>query len=329
MRAAMEAGVNFFDSHHQYHGGNSEVAIGKALKGWKGQRIYVQTKTPWYREEPKAYFEKLLYEALEKLGVDSIDYFLHHSMRVSVWKKRGRRFIKFTDWALNRGLIKHRGFSSHDTPEHIRQFIDTGEFSCMLVSYNWMNPAVRDVIAHAARRGMGVSVMNPLGGGALATPTPQILRLLPGARSAAEIGMRYVLATPGVATALSGMNTPEQLEENLAVANRKTAMTVKQGQGMRQRLQRIEKASRAFCTACGYCMPCEYGVDIPGNFRLLNQARFFGRTEWAREQYARLKKHPDGDRSAEACTQCGSCEPKCPHDIPIIRQLEEVAAELG
>ena len=328
MRAAMEAGVNFFDSHHGYHGGDSEVAIGKVLKGWKGQHIYVQTKTPWYVEKPREYFEKLLYEALEKLGVSSIDYLLHHSMNMATWKKRGKKFIKFTDWALNRGLIQHRGFSSHDSPGNIKKFVDTGEFSAMVVSYNWMNPEVRDVIAYARGRGMGVSIMNPVGGGMLATSTPQILRLLPGSRSAAEIALRYVLATPGVTCALSGMNTLEQVEENVAVAGRKTSLTTNQQKCMRARLNKIGKAARKFCTGCGYCMPCEHGVDIPANFRLLNRARFFGQLEWAKGQYVQLKKHREGDRSAEACNRCGSCEPKCPNKVPVIKQLEEVTAIL-
>ena len=329
MRAALEAGVNFFDSHHNYHGGNSEIAIGKALKGWKGQRVYIQTKAPWYREEPRKYFEKLLYEALEKLGVDCIDYLLHHSMSMPMWKKRGRRFVKFTDWALKKGLIRHRGFSSHETPANIKEFIDTGEFSAMLVSYNWMNPQVRDVIAHAADRGMGVTVMNPIGGGSLATDTPQILRLLRGAKTAAEVSLRYVLATPGVTTALSGMNALEQVAENVAIAGRKAPMTDKQQQRMLARLARIDTESRQFCTACGYCMPCEHGVDIPANFRLLNQVKFFGRLDWARRQYRALAKHRDGDRSAEACKRCGACEPKCPNNVPIRDQLQQVAATLG
>jgi len=325
MRNAMEQGVNFFDSHHQYHGGESETAIGKALKGWRGQRIYVQTKAPWYRDEPTSYFEKLLDEALKKTGVNSIDYLLHHAMSMDMWKKRGRKFIRFTDWAMKRGLIQHRGFSSHDTPEHIKQFVDTGEFSVMLVSYNWMNPQVRDAIAYAADAGMGVTVMNPLGGGTLAASTPQILRLLRGARSSAEVAMRYVLATPGVTCALSGMNTDEQLEENVAIAGRKTHMTAKQAAAMRTRLVRIKTAEAKFCTACGYCMPCEHGVDIPGNFGLYNRLEFFGQKEWAKQQYARLAGHKDGDRSAKACRQCGDCLAKCPNKVPIIEQLKQVA----
>ena len=329
IRASMEAGVNFIDSHHQYHGGLSEVAVGKALKGWKGQPIYIQTKTPWYNEEPRESFEKLLYEALEKLGVNCIDYLLHHSMNMQMWRNRGQKFIEFTDWAINRGLIKYRGFSSHDTPENIREFVDTGEFAAMLVSYNWMNPKVRDVIAYAADQGMGVSVMNPIGGGALATSTSQILGLLPGAKSASEVSLRYVLATPGVTSAFSGMNAMEQLEENVPAASRRLPMTAKQDSRFRGKLAEIERASREFCTACGYCMPCKHGVDIPANFGLMNQVQFFGRTDYAKAQYANLKKHKDGDRSAEACKQCGSCEPKCPNNVPIIEQLQEVAAAIG
>ena len=328
LRAAMEAGVNLFDTHHGYHGGKSEIAIGKALAGWKGQHIYVQTKTPWYKEEPTEYFEKLLYEALEKLGVNCVDYLFHHSLDMKTWKKRGRKFIKFTDWALRKGLIRYRGCSVHDRPENIKALVDTGEFSAMLMSYNWMNPAVKDAIAHAADRGVGVSVMNPVGGGTLATETPQIMRLLPGAKTAPEIALRYVLATPGVVAAVSGMNTLDQIRENVAIVSRPTPMTEKQWPRMQARLDAITHKSRKFCTACGYCMPCKHGVHIPRNFGLLNQVRFFGRLDWARQEFARLARHKEGNKSAEACVQCGECMPKCPHKVPIIDQLHQVVATL-
>ena len=92
------------------------------------------------------------------------------------------------------GLIRRRGASIHDAPQNIRRIVDTGEFSAMLVSYNWLQPYVREAIEYGAARGMGVSVMNPVGGGNLAENTPQILRFLPGAQSAAEVGLRYALS---------------------------------------------------------------------------------------------------------------------------------------
>ena len=294
IRRALEQGVNFIDTHHGYHHGLSEVAIGRALKGWKGQRVYIQTKTPFYRGEPMSFYKGLIEEALEKLGVECIDYLLFHSMRMEMFKKRGKGFIRLTDWAIKRGYLRHRGFSSHDTPANIRSFIDTGEFSAMVVSYNWLNQDVAKVIAHAARKGMGVSVMNPIGGGHLAADTPAILRLLPG-------------------------------DENAATASRKTPMTPRQRQMLKQRLGKIRGKAELICTACGYCMPCPSGVDIPGNLTQLSRARLFGLTEYAKLSFERMRKHRDGDRSALACRKCGKCLPKCPNDVAIIDLLAETA----
>jgi len=325
MRSAMKGGVNFFDSHHLYHGGLSEVAIGKALKGWKGHRIYLQTKAPFYNEEPQKYFKALLEEALEKMGVDCIDYLLFHSMRLESFQKRHKKFFKFTDWALKKGLIRHRGFSSHDSPENVKTFIDTGEFSCMLVSYNWLNPAQADMIAYAADKGMGVSVMNPVGGGSLAVSTPQILRLLPGAKSAPEAALRFVLATPGVSCAFSGMGTLEQVAENLEIGSRKVPMTPTQREKMLEKMEKTKQKGEAVCNSCGYCMPCPHGVNIPRNFLFLNHAKLWGLERLSQRRFRGLRRHKRGDQSALACKKCGLCLPKCPNEIPIIDQLMETA----
>jgi predicted aldo/keto reductase-like oxidoreductase len=329
MRRAMEAGVNLLDSHHGYHEGLSEVAVGRALKGWKGRRIYVQTKTPFYNEEPMDYFKKLLDQALEKTGVNPIDYLLFHSMCMQSFKKRGRQFFKFTDWAIKRGLIRRRGFSAHDEPEKVKAFIDTGEFAVMLLSYNWMNPQLADVIAYGADKGMGVAIMNPVGGGSLAVSTPQILDLLPGAKSSPEVALRFVLSTPGVTLALSGMNTLDQVDENVAVASRPTPMTAGERRTMLARMERIKKKTMEICTSCGYCMPCPHGVDIPQNFLLFNRAHFFGLTDWGRARFNALRKHKHGDKSALACRGCAQCLKKCPNKVQIIRQLKETAELLS
>jgi len=329
LRRALEAGVTFFDSHHDYHGGLSEVAIGRALKGWKGPRPVIQTKTPAYREEPLDWFKRRLGEALEKCGVDALDFLLFHSMTHDTFRKRGRLFFRLTDWALKRGMIRARGFSSHDTPERVRGFIDTGEFSAMLLSYNWLNPQMADVIAYGAEQGMGVSIMNPVGGGSLAQDTPQVRALLPGAHSPAEAALRYVLATPGVCVALSGMNSVAQVEENARIASARTPLTSAQFRTMRRRVARIQRQAARFCTQCGYCMPCPHGVDIPQNFLHYNRMKFFGLTEGAQRGFKSLRTHADGDKSALACRRCGACMPKCPNGVPIIEQLALTAKALA
>ena len=329
IRAALERGVNFIDSHHQYHDGLSEEAIGRALRGWKGHRVYIQTKTPFYREEPLAYFKKLIEKALEKTGADCIDYLLFHSMEAAAFGKRGGQFFKLTDWAMKHGYIKHRGFSSHDSPANVKKFIDTGEFAAMLVSYNWLNPQMAEVIAYGADKGMGVAVMNPVGGGSLAVDTVQIRRLLPAAKSASELALRYVMSTQGVSVVLSGMSTLEQVEENTAVASLRSFMTERQGETMHARLAGIRRKAEQFCTACGYCMPCPAGVDIPGNFVLRNQAHYFGLLENSRKRFEGLQARAQGDASALACERCGECLPKCPNGIAIMDQLSETAELLG
>ena len=329
IRRALEQGVNFIDTHHGYHHGLSEQAIGRALKGWNGQRVYIQTKAPFYRPQPMSYYKGLVEQALEKLGVECIDYLLFHSMRMEAFKKRGKGFLRLTDWAIKRGYARHRGFSSHDTPANVRAFIDTGEFSAMVVSYNWLNQEMAEVIAHAARKGMGVSVMNPIGGGHLAADVPTVLRLLGGAKTAAEVALRFVLATPGVSVALSGMNAIEQVDENAAVASRKTPMTARQRRILKQRLGKIRGEAELICTACGYCMPCPSGVDIPGNLTQLSRARLFELTEYAKQSFGRMRKRRDGDRSALACRRCGECLPKCPNDVAIMDLLAETAELLG
>jgi len=330
IRQSLDAGVNFVDSQHHYHGGHSEEAIGRALKGWKGHRVCIQTKSPFYHFEwPIDHFKRLLHEALEKMHVDAIDYLLFHAMSMDSFKKVGKKFLRFTDWALQRGLIRNRGFSSHDSPENVRKLIDTGEFQVVLLSYNWMSPDMRDTIAHAAGKGMGVSVMNPLGGGLLGADTPPIRRLIPGSKSSAETALRYVLDTPGVTLALSGMNEPEQVAENCRVASRKTPITAAQRKAMRRQLERLEKRADQVCTACGYCLPCPAGVAIPQNFMLLNQAKLLGLVDGARKGFRRLQNDKEGDKSAGACLACGKCLPKCPTHVPIIRQLQETARLLG
>jgi len=329
MRQAMDAGLNFFDSHHMYHGGLSEVAIGKAIADWKGRRIYIQTKTPMYRGETLATYKRYVQEALEKCGVETIDYLLSHSLTMSEYKKQNRKFLKLTDWAIEKGYIRHRGFSSHDTPENVKTYVDTGHYAVMLLSYNLLNPMMQDTIAYGADNGMGVAIMNSVGGGTLGETTPQVLRLLPGAKSSPEVALRYVLATPGVSVALSGMSSREQVEENTRIAGRKSYMTEKQWDVMGERLKKMQIQTMAICTACGYCMPCPNGVDIPRNFLLLNQTRLLGLVEASKARFKRMQEKSDVDKSACACKQCGKCLPKCPNDIPIIEQLMETARLLG
>jgi len=326
MWRAFELGVNFFDTHYGYHGGNSEVALGRALSKVR-DKIFIQTKNPFYRPEgPSDTYRSRLETQLERLQTDYIDFYLLHSVTMKTFEEHGEKFLKMAFKAKDEGLIKHIGFSFHDTCENLIKLIDMGWAECVTVQYNLLDRSLEDGIAYAAEKGLGVCVMGPVGGGRLGKPTPEIMSMLPGrASSSAELALRFVLSNPNVSVALSGMGTVEMVEENARTASREEPLSREEKEQLERVLAEKKRLADLYCTGCGYCMPCPNGVDIPGNFALLNWARLYGIWDECRKRYGRMKP----EKRAENCQECGVCMDKCPQNIDIIKQLKEVHSALG
>ena len=223
-------------------------------------------------------------------------------------------------------MIGHIGFTGHDSPEHYITVLESGIFESMTIPYSMTDRRYAPAIKRAGELGIGVVAMCPVAGGMLASPAPQLQGLIPGGtHSTAEAALRFVLANPQVSCACSGMNTLEMLRENVATAECHTGFNGEDHARMEQVLDEFAALGERFCTACGYCKDCPHGVDIPGNFHLYNLARVYGLHEWAKGQYAGM----DAARRADACLQCGVCEPKCPNTLPVMEQLAAVATALG
>ncbi len=332
MRRSFELGVNYLDTARAY--GESERKCGIALKGWR-DKVYLSTKNHLGGDNTVEGWWSRLNTSLELLDTDRIDFYqvVH-----------GLGWQCYNDFLLNgggmdavrkareQGIIKYVCFSCHDTPENMMQLIDTGEFDGMTVQYNLLDRANEDVIAHAHESGMGVVIMGPVGGGRLASPSEQVRRMIgTPVASSAEVALRFVLANPGVSTAISGMNAIEQVEENVATANRTEQLTPEERKAILASLDENKRLSELYCTGCKYCMPCPNEVNIAENFRLMNLHRIWGATNHARRMYRRLSnpEKPKRGRRASDCIECGECEPKCPQHIEIIKQLKEVAEAFG
>lgn len=340
LRRGLELGVNCIDSAWGYLRGTSEIAVGRAIKGYDRNKIYLSTKAPVDTEEQAKAdnWWGMLEACLKRLDSDWIDFMHFHNIawdRFQNWVAVPGGALEAAHRALEQGLIRFLCFSSHDTPENIKKLIDTGEFSGVLVQYNLLDRSNEEVIAYAHNKGMGVEIMGPVGGGRLGVPSPEIQRMVPaGVKSTPEIALRFVLANPNVSVAFSGMNDMKQIEENVATASREEPLTEGELAQIRAALDERRRLAELYCTGCGYCMPCPNGVNIPENFRLMNYHRIYGLTEYARRRYVQLgqKKNPEGEIQpawAAACLECGECEPKCPQNIPIIEQLKEVDQALG
>lgn len=333
IRRALELGVNYLDTAPYYCKGESEIVLGRAIKGQR-DRVYISTKNPLDNPDPGE-FRRWLETSLRKLDAEYIDFYHMWGMNKvryeSMVAPPGGR-LEQARKAKEEGLIRHISFSFHDTPEVLEQFIDTGYFESMTVQYNLLDRANEAAIARAAARGMGVVIMGPVGGGRLAETSPEIRKLLPaGVSGSPELALRFVLSHPGVHVALSGMSTVQMVEENAATASREEPLSADERAAIARAMDQMAALADLYCTGCGYCMPCPNDVNIPENFKYMNYYRVYGLAEYARQAYAQLGRPGSWIKGlkAEACVQCGECEPKCPQHIPIMKQLEEVAEALG
>lgn len=331
---AFDLGVNYIDSAHGYHGGVSEVVVGKAVAG-RRDRVILSTKNP-YRQSDAQEWRRRLETSLDRMKVDYFDLYLIHyvsySEVVGAMSGKGNSLDEARK-AQAEGLFKHFSFSSHDTPANIIKLIDTGLFATMTVQYNLLDRANEKAIAHAQEKGMGVIIMGPIGGGRLVAPS-EFQKMIPGgAKSTPEIALRFVLSNPAVSTALSGMNTVQQVVENCATASREEPLSAGEMQQVEKMLKEQKKLAELYCTGCNYCMPCPNDVNIPASFRAMNYHRVYGLTDHARREYRAIK--PDSTDPAKKglpageCKECGKCEEKCPQKIPIMEQLKETAKALG
>lgn len=318
---AFELGVNFIDTAVMYCDYRSQGIVGQAVKSWPG-RIYVSTKNHYYGPDEGEWWANVE-KSLELLQVDAIDIYNIHGLNWEQWKQRISGEGGILSWmrkAHAQGLIQNVCCSFHDSPEALRKIADTEAFSSIILQYNLLDRSLEPVLEELAQRDIGVIVMGPVGGGRLGPDSDAVRAMVPGARSTAEVALRFVLANPHVTSAISGMSTLEQVEENCAIANRDAEpLSADERAQVDETLARLKGLADLYCTGCNYCMPCPSGVDIPGNFLAENRFRVYRLKEGAQKSYDWLVG------KASYCLACGACEPKCPQNIPIRAQLIETA----
>ncbi|MBN1685076.1 MAG: aldo/keto reductase [Spirochaetales bacterium] len=325
LQRAVELGINYFDTAIDYCHGDSQAAVGEALEGLR-DKVLLSTKNHHHRAE-KSEWRRCLEESLKLLRTDYIDIYSHHGISWEI-------FVKYLDpendgltkemmRAKEEGLVRHIAFSFHDTPENLIKLIDTGHYESVTLQFNLLDQRNKDAILHAREAGMGVVVMGPLGGGRLGLPNEKISHLIgEEVGSTVEAALRFVLGTPGVNVALSGMQDIRMLEENVRTVEANEPFSAKTIAGLNELVAERKKKSGLYCTGCGYCMPeCPVGIAIPENLDLLNLSAIYGLHDTAMTRYRTLKG------TAAECVSCGKCVVKCPQNIDIPKQLQRAALE--
>ncbi len=327
VRFAIDHGVNYIDTAWPYHGGESEPLVGRALCGGYRDKVMLATKSPVFSIQKPEEFEEILEAQLKKLQTDHIDFYLMHSLSKNTWENVVLKFglLDKAVRAKKEGKIRHIGFSFHDefpVFQQIADGFDQWEFCQIQLNYaDTQNQAGLRGLEYAAACGLDVVIMEPLRGGRLAVPPKRVAEHLDTKKSPVEWGLDYLWNRPEIGTVLSGMSSMEQLVQNIGYAAEGKAgmLTPEENTMLEEAGEIFNKGALVGCTACGYCMPCPAGLEIPELFRLYNQTGS-GNREQAAEAYAKMNK------SAADCLHCRHCEKDCPQHIEIHAVMDQVNA---
>jgi predicted aldo/keto reductase-like oxidoreductase len=318
---AIDRGVNYVDTAYPYHEGNSERFLGRALQNGYREKVKLATKMPCWLVETPADFDKYLDEQLEKLQTDHIDVYLLHALWRDRWAKmQEMNVFEWAAKAIADGRIGHLGFSFHAPLPLFKEIIDAYDWMMCQIQYNLLNEDVQagtEGLEYAAEKGVAVVIMEPLLGGALASPPEAVKDVWDEAsKNPVDVALRWLWNKPQVSVVLSGMSAMEHVQQNLESAERSGVGTLSQAElDLVAHVQEAYKGLDSIpCTKCGYCMPCPNGVDIPRNFELYNQAAVYGNENLTKNLYS---WHMPEEERASACIACGECEAKCPQQIEI------------
>jgi predicted aldo/keto reductase-like oxidoreductase len=344
IRSGIDQGIDYVDTAYVYPG--SEKVVGQALRDGYRERVKLVTKLPVFLTRKTGDFDRYLATQLERLQTDHLDVYLLHSMNRGAFEKVQRLgFLDKMIEAREAGLIGHIGFSFHDTLPVFKDIVDAFDWDVAQIQLNYMDTCLQageEGLVYAAGKGIAVVVMEPLKGGRLANPPAEALEIMRASgieRSPVDWALQFLWNRPEVAVVLSGMGSQQMVDDNCASADRSGVGTLTPLElEVMERVAEVYRRRMAVpCTACGYCMPCPSGVDIPQNFAIWNNVSLEDRG-WQRGQIKRSYKKlartaakvdpDDPNGSAAVCTKCGKCKPRCPQGIDIPTELERCEAAL-
>ncbi len=359
---AIEHGVNFFDTSPAYCRGQSERCTGIALSRHKRSEYFISTKlsnfspTTWTREASQEMFEN----SLRELQVDYVDYLLLHSIgggSDSMAEFNGRYMDNgILDWLVEqkqKGRIRNLGFSYHGDVkifDLMLQWHDEERYhwDFVLIEMNYLdwnyaneiNEKNTDAVylyEELTKRGIPALIMEPLLGGRLANLPEYIVKKLKARepeKSVASWAFRFAGTPKNVLCVLSGMTYMEHLQDNVQTYSPLKPISEEENELLMQIADDVYNLKNIPCTQCNYCMPCPYGLDIPGIFAHYNRCIQEGNLphgpqhpDYARARRAFLIGYDRSVprlRQAVHCIGCHECIKHCPQNINIHREMRRI-----
>lgn len=351
---AYRNGVNYYDTSPAYLQGQSEEAAGIALSRYPRESYYIATKLSNFNNFSREAGLKMYRDSQKALRTDYFDYYLLHAIGTSGFEGFEERYINngLLDFLLEEreaGHIRNLGFSFHGRKEVFDQFMALHEkyhwdFVQIEMNYvDWKHAKVPENVnadylyEELAKRNIPATIMEPLLGGRLAKLPDAIAEKMKEREpqmSIASWAFRFCGSYPNILTVLSGMSSMDPLIENVETFSHFKPLNDEEKAFLMEMANLMEDYPTVPCTACSYCMPCPYGIDIPTIFRHYNDHVNSGEIAQSCEQdhFQRLKRRylvsydraVETVRQADHCIGCGQCRPKCPQSIDIPRALRHI-----
>lgn len=324
---AYQNGITYYDTAYPYHNGKSEIVLGNILKKYPRDSFSLANKLPIWKCNTLEDAKNIFYEQLEKCQVEYFDFYLCHAMnleRYELYKKLD--IFSFLLKMKQEGKIKYLGFSYHDAAQNIIPIADELEWDFAQIQFNYLDYEMQDAkkqYEELTKRDISVVVMEPVRGGLLANVCEQASKLFKERRpnnSIASWALRYVANFPNIKVILSGMSNLEQLKDNIQTFSNYEPLDSLDIEIINQAKKAILGNDFIPCTGCRYCMPCNFGVDIPRMFKIYNMYGIHKDID----KFKKDIKEVEEQALPNNCKNCKKCIKQCPQHIDIPIQLQKI-----
>ena len=334
---AMEHGINYYDTAWGYHGGQSELVIGRALKRYPRESYYLATKFPGYDLSNMDKVEEIFEKQLKKCGVEYFDFYLFHNvceMNIDAYLDDKYGIYRYLMKQKRTGRIRHLGFSAHGSYDVMKRFLEAYgegmEFCQIQLNYlDWNFQDAKGKLELLAEHQLPVWVMEPLRGGKLAELSEEDAELLKNLRPDESVpawAFRFLQSIPGVTMVLSGMSNSEQLRENIQTFEEEKPLNSKEMEKLLKIANNMVEKIALPCTACRYCVShCPQGLDIPALLALYNEHCVTDGGFIAPMALSAIQE----EKRPGACIGCRSCEAVCPQQIKVSEAMADFVRKLG
>jgi predicted aldo/keto reductase-like oxidoreductase len=332
--AFLDAGFSYFDTAYIYNG--SEEALRESLvKRHARERFTIATKMPTFMINKPEDMRETFDTSLRRLGTDYLDYYLFHALSLEQCEKlEGLGAWEFARALREQGRIGQYGFSFHDTPENLdtilRRHPDAAFVQLQITYLDWEDPKVRsrELYETARRHGKPFVIMEPVKGGLLAgagSQAEEILRKANPDVSGASWAVRFAASLEGLTTMLSGMNTMEQLRDNIETVKGLAPLTGGEMETLREVVRAINATDGIPCTGCKYCVDnCPQKLNIPFLMHVYNDFLAYRQKAGSGMPF---EEATAGGRLPSTCIGCRRCEEHCPQHIGISQIMPQMARE--